>query len=119
MYGDGSGYSNYTWEETYARCALSLNPKLEADCELPFERYDRDADILMPTWEPIRDTRCERYVEGNGLIVLDPDRECWPREHCGAWDALPFEDEEQYLAIWEGGYYGDPMPFEAYMKGHV
>jgi hypothetical protein len=90
LYGDGTGYSNYTWMETYARCALHLNPALEDNCEKPFN-WPPDS----PTddqWGPTMSWRCDRYAHGS-FITLDPDREGHPRDMS--------DDDEQIRAICE------------------
>lgn len=74
--GDGSGYSNYTWMETYVCCALEKNPAL---LNQQHEEPDGWGD-LMPendTWEPTATGRCDLYGVGT-YWVADPDREDRP-----------------------------------------
>lgn len=85
LYGDGSGYSNYTWMETYVRCALGLNNKLKGDQEEPFD-WDKEND----QWKPTKNGRCSSYSPGI-YITLDPDREEHPSESSS--------DQEQIDAI--------------------
>jgi hypothetical protein len=87
LYGDGSGYSNYTWMETYVRCALHRNPALEDDHEKPF---DLTEDPEKDTWAPTMNGRCDHYAAGV-FITLDPDREEHPADSS--------HDREQVLAI--------------------
>lgn len=99
LYGDGSGYSNYTWMETYVRCALRLNPALEKDQEEPFEwAQTPEAD----SWAPTMNGRCHRYASGD-YIILDPDREDHPADSS--------RDAEQVRAICEadGLDYREPI----------
>lgn len=88
LYLDGSGYSNYTWLESFARCARSANPALLADHSTPcdWEAQPEGVDI----WPPTMAGRCGLYAPGV-LITLDPDREDDPRE--------ALSDEEQVRAI--------------------
>lgn len=88
LYGDGSGYSNYTWMETYVRCALKKNPELETDQEEPSGWQGPEADV----WPPTMNGRCDRYAVGP-YITLDPDREDHPSDATS--------DEEQARAICE------------------
>ncbi|MHB1310501.1 MAG: hypothetical protein ACYC3L_00695 [Gemmatimonadaceae bacterium] len=87
LYSDGTGYSNYTWLETYARCALGKNEALKGDCEEPF---DLTTDPAQDTWGPTMNGRCERYAAGVH-VTLDPDREDHP--------SAQSEDAEQITAI--------------------
>lgn len=88
LYGDGSGYSNYTWMETYIRCALNKNALLTNDAEQPTN--------WPPTkphddkWLPTINGRCGNYSEGI-FILLDPDREDHPADQSA--------DDEQIKAI--------------------
>lgn len=96
LYGDGSGYSNYTWEETNVTCTKGKNPNLPKE-----QPYDWNMSEDKDNWGPTQDGRCELYKEGS-YIVLDPDRECWPRERAGKLcidEPIDFDDEEQYEAI--------------------
>ena len=99
FYADGSGYSNYTWEETTARCALGKNKAFEEkEWEIP---CDMATNPAKDEWEPTRDGRCKAFKPGEH-IVLDPDRECWGRGFPGSttpayWES---EDQEQLDAIW-------------------
>ena len=81
LYGDGRGYSNYTWMETHVRCALHLNPALSGNIEGPYDwapdgdTRPGDVNKAFPdTWVPTMNGRCERYSPGP-YITLDPDRE--------------------------------------------
>ena len=69
LYGNGTGYSNYTWMETYLECALDKNPNLK-DVEKPFDYEIQVIDNFIPTMN----SRCEFYRSGE-FIVLPPDRD--------------------------------------------
>lgn len=72
LFGNGEGYSNYTWMSTEATCALDKNANLPA--EPPYDWCDGSKDDL---WVPTKDSRCESYSPGP-YIVIDPDREDHP-----------------------------------------
>ena len=88
LYLDGWGYSNYTWMETYVRCAKGANPALEGNEEEPldWDEQPKGEDI----WPPTMNGRCKLYAPGV-LITLDPDREDDPH--------AVSDDEEQIAAI--------------------
>jgi len=88
LYLDGSGYSNYTWMETYVRCAMSANPALLEDQDEPLNWQQQPEGVDV--WPPTMDGRCGLYAPGV-LITLDPDREDNPRDNS--------TDEEQIAAI--------------------
>lgn len=75
LYGDGSGYSNYTWMDTYARCALDLNPSLrDQDCG-DLGAIERQWSVpFSDEWPPTMHGRCNRYSSGP-YVELDPDRD--------------------------------------------
>ena len=87
LYGDGSGYSNYTWLETYVCCALGLNPALIKDAEQPFGWDPTEGE---DKWAPTMSGRCEKYAPGV-WVLLDPDREDHP--------STQSTDAEQIAAI--------------------
>lgn len=87
LYGDGVGYSNYTWMETLVVCALDKNPLLNDKNEEP---YNWTNNAVNDNWERTKDNRCNRYDVGK-YIVLDPDREIILSEES--------EDNEQINAI--------------------
>lgn len=88
LYLDGSGYSNYTWMESYVRCAKGANPALLDGQDEPVDwRSQPDG---QDAWPPTMAGRCGLYAPGV-LIILDPDREDDPRETS--------TDEEQIAAI--------------------
>lgn len=112
LYEDGTGYSNYTWMDTWVRCALNLNPKLEGDVESPYEF--RHQGQPLPQLEGMR---CDRYAPGP-MITLDPDREGQPFDYRdNRWDPYDFEDEEQYKAIAENDGWNLIPPFDEYKRG--
>jgi hypothetical protein len=117
LYGNGSGYSNYTWMETYVTCAKGKNPELN-QAEEPYN-WDKSAPE-NDNWNPTQNGRCELYAEGP-YLTLDPDRECWPADNkWRQWfDRLEFVDEEQYIAIMESDSdymeYRARLPFDEYM----
>lgn len=76
LFADGYGYSNYTWMDTFIRCALNKNKNLKKDTEEPCNwTHDPDHDNFPPTMH----SRCEDYEEGP-FFTLDPDGEDDPRE---------------------------------------
>lgn len=91
LYGDGSGYSNYTWMDTFVRCALGKNPKLTERHDEPEGFAAKAPQDTEDKWPPTMNGRCERYASGV-YIVLDPDREEYPGDTKGA-------DDEQVRAI--------------------
>lgn len=90
LYGDGSGYSNYTWMDTWVRCAKKRNPALIKDVEVPFD-METDVDS-EDKWPPTMNGRCDLYALGP-YIILDPDREEHP--------STKTDDKEQIAAICE------------------
>lgn len=85
LYGDGHGYSNWTWMETYLTCALNANPNLNG-IDMPFDYTSQESD----EFEPTKNSRCLVYSEGK-FITLDPDREIVLENET--------DDIEQLLAI--------------------
>lgn len=83
LYSEGSGYSNYTWEETDVRCAKDRNPHLPAD-----EPYDWKKE--PDNWPMTKDSRCELYAPGE-MVALDVDGEDGPADYT--------EDAEAIAAI--------------------
>lgn len=72
LYLDGSGYSNWTWMETYVRCAKEANPALLLDQSEPYDWQTQAEGEDM--WPPTMNSRCELYSPGP-LVTLDPDRQ--------------------------------------------
>lgn len=89
LFGDGRGYSDWTWLDTDVRCALDRNPSLP-DAE-PF-----DWNMNDDNWGPTKDGRCTAFSPGP-YIVVSPDGE--PRT-----DPI---DAEQARAIMEARYIPD------------
>jgi hypothetical protein len=92
LFGDGNGYSDYTWMDTGVRCARERNPKLPVD-----EPYDwqMEPDNLPATMEG----RCDLYSPGP-YITISPD---------GNPNSDPIDDEQKqaiadarYVSEWEG-----------------
>lgn len=110
FYGNGSGYSNYTWMETIATCALGNADFGGAD--VPYD-WNRDPD--NDNWNVTKDSRCGNYERGP-YLVLDPDRECRPSSYSKYWETLGFMDVDQYRAIASSDDW-EPMPFDEYMRG--
>ena len=77
LYGDGDGYSNYTWMETWVHCALDFNKELRNDHDIPHNLAKTKPED--DKWPPTASGRCECYSPGV-FIVLDPDREDHPSE---------------------------------------
>lgn len=89
LFGNGEGYSNYTWMTTETTCAINANPKLPA--EAPYDwPHDDPAAAGDDRWKPTANGRCERYAIGP-YITIDPDREDHP--------SASTEDHEQIAAI--------------------
>ena len=90
LYSEGSGYSNYTWMETYVKCAKDKNPKLEdGEAEEP---YDWNQKAENDNWPMTNSGRCELYAPGV-YVELDVDGDNGPADES--------EDEEQIKAICE------------------
>lgn len=91
LFGDGSGYSNYTWMETYVRCAKNNN-KLLDDAEEPCDWTgdEANADPSKDNWSKTQNGRCADYSSGP-YITLDPDREINLDEE------VKDEEQRQYL----------------------
>lgn len=86
LYAEKAGYSDYSWAETYVRCALDKNSHLKAGCvQEPFD-WNKDPD----NWPATRDSRCEMYVPGV-YVTLDVDRADGPADYS--------PDEQQIQAI--------------------
>lgn len=78
LYSQGSGYSNYTWTDTFIHCAQHKNPHLEAgDAE---GCYDWNQDPERDNWDKTSRSRCELYAPGE-MINLDVDGEDDLRQH--------------------------------------
>ena len=90
LYAEVSGFSNYTWMETYVRCAKDKNPKL-ADGKAE-EPYDWNKKAENDNWPMTNSGRCELYAAGK-FVVLDVEGEDGPADKS--------EDEEQIKAICE------------------
>lgn len=87
LYGDGDGYSDWTWLETDVSCALNNNPQLpKSEC------YDMGIEEML---EKIGG-RCEQYSPGP-YITISPD---------GERDG-DFCDEEQERALREDRWIQD------------
>jgi hypothetical protein len=93
LFGDGDGYSNYTWMDTYVRCAKGNN-KLLDDANEPSDWTGREdnPDPEKDNWPKTKEGRCSDYSVGP-YITLDPDREINLDEDC--------PDEEQRKALKE------------------
>lgn len=97
LFGNGSGYSYYTWMDTYVECALGANPALLVDVNEPFDwSHDPEADNFPAT----QNGRCERYSAGP-YITCDPDRENHPADEGAV-------DDEQIAAICKAAGYEWP-----------
>ncbi len=67
MYGQDSGYSNYTVENTAIICALNKNKNLPKDEP---HNWNQEND----NWPATMDSRCDSYSAG-GMVRLDVDGE--------------------------------------------
>ena len=94
LYGDGQGYSNWTWMDTFLICALSQSEKLKSgEVQKPYTAYEqrepltpeREAELLNLTGP-----RCSFYSPGP-FVELCPDRDEEYKDLC--------IDEDQYEAI--------------------
>lgn len=73
LYSKGSGYSNYTWLETYLRCTKNKHPKLLEDGS--HNEYPSDWKNETPegdNWPLTNQSRCELYTSGS-FIEMDVD----------------------------------------------
>lgn len=87
LYTEGSGYSNYTWEDTDVRCAREKNPNLPASEPYDWKREDDN-------WPATNASRCELYATHEGeLVALDVDGDDGPADYTS--------DEEAITAICE------------------
>lgn len=78
LYGQGHGYSNYTWEETTVRCALDRNQALiDGNAE---EGCDWVQDPEKDNFPATRNGRCEKYSGGAKYFTLDVDGENGPAD---------------------------------------
>lgn len=85
LYTEGSGYSNYTWEDTDVMCAQEKNPNLPASKPYDWKRSDDN-------WPTTNASRCELYATHEGdLVELDIDGEDGPADYTS--------DEEAIAAI--------------------
>lgn len=98
LYGDGQGYSNYTWMDTFMVCALGLSEKLRSgEVQKQYSYHeaqqmnlenlsdDKNQELINYVGE-----RCNMFSPGP-FIELVPDRDEDYREEC--------IDEDQYVAI--------------------
>jgi len=91
LYGQGEGYSNYTWEMTTVICSKGRNPYLmERDKEEPsdWEKSSPETD----NWSATKASRCELYATGP-YITLDVGNEDGPADYT--------QDQEAIAAICE------------------
>lgn len=84
LYTHGSGYSNYTWENTYVLCAFDSNPSLVSGVEEPYD-WNKEDD----NWPATQNSRCEKYHPAQRMITLDVDGEDFPDDYT-----------DDILAIW-------------------
>lgn len=86
LYGQGNGYSNYTWEGTTVRCALDKNKALlEGNSE---EGYDWVRDPDNDNFPATRNGRCEMYSGGAAYLTLDVDGEDGPADYTDDIEAI-------------------------------
>jgi hypothetical protein len=83
LYGQGTGYSNWTWLDTDISCAKDKNPNLPAE---EGSDWTKEHD----NWPKTRDSRCELYAPGE-MVTLDVDGEDGPGDYT--------DDEETIAAI--------------------
>jgi hypothetical protein len=74
LYQEGTGYSNYTWENDDVRCALDRNPNLTAE-----RPSDWNQDAATDNWPATNRSRCDRYAPGE-YVALDVDGEDGPAD---------------------------------------
>ena len=85
LYGHDSGYSNYTWMETYVHCAKDRNPNLlDGEKEEP---YDWNKQEIGDNWKATADSRCELFAAGP-FITLDVDGENGPADDTDDQEAI-------------------------------
>jgi hypothetical protein len=81
LWADGDGYSDYTWMETFLRCAKDRNVALaKGDVHEPYD-WITEPDNLPATMNG----RCDLYSAGPHITV-SPD---------GFWDDEPIDDEQK------------------------
>jgi hypothetical protein len=85
LYGQGVGYSNYTWEDTEVHCAKDRNPHLPQS-----EPYDWKREPEADNWDKTKESRCALYAPGE-YVTLDVDGEDGPADSS--------TDQEQIDAI--------------------
>lgn len=78
LFGDGNGYSDYTWLGTDIRCAKDRNPNLPVN--QPYD-WNQENDNLPATMNG----RCTDYA-GGPYIVISPD---------GNTNDQPIDDEQK------------------------
>lgn len=75
-FGDGEGYSDYTWMDTSVKCVLGLNP------QFPIDGYvDHDSQQFKWVWKENRfASDCpsfrEPYVDVNEFPTTTPEGNC-------------------------------------------
>lgn len=80
LFGDGEGYSDYTWMSTDVRCAKESNPNLPVS--QPYDWNQNEAADNLPATQ---DSRCATFSPGP-YITVSPD---------GYWDSEPVDDEQK------------------------
>lgn len=89
LYQQGAGYSNYTWEEDYVRCAQDRNANLtNGGMEAPYDWKNETPE--EDNWPMTNKGRCALYSPGP-FITLDVDGENGPADYT--------EDEAQIEGI--------------------
>lgn len=76
LYQEGTGYSNYTWENDDVRCALDKNSNLP--CERPEGWAHQTPE--QDQWWATKNSRCESFVPGP-YVALDVEGDDGPADH--------------------------------------
>lgn len=84
LWADGDGYSDWTWMETYTRCARGKNPLLTGDVNQPYD-WTKEPDNFPATMSG----RCDLYSPGP-YITISPD---------GEPDDEPIDDEQRAAIV--------------------
>lgn len=84
LYTLDTGYSNYTWMDTGAHCALDRNPQLADGPDRPFDW--RSSTPEQDNWPKTATGRCDAYAPGERLD-FDVDGEDDMR-HCEDFEQL-------------------------------
>lgn len=107
LYADGEGHSDYTWMDTWIRCALDKNAYLkEHGFQEPLDW--KEESNLLKRIAIFNNQQCDRYERGEFIQVSPDGNLC-------SYDSNGIHDDEQLLAIAEHRGY-DKETVEKYWK---